>query len=49
MQNRTNAVTQPVENLQDTRDRTVIENLPLVKAIAIRVHETCRCMWTWTT
>jgi RNA polymerase sigma factor for flagellar operon FliA len=36
---RTQAVRQPATNLQETRDRIVIENLPLVKAIAIRVHE----------
>ncbi len=34
-----NAVPQPIESPQETRDRIVIENLPLVKAIAIRVHE----------
>jgi RNA polymerase sigma factor for flagellar operon FliA len=40
MQTRTNAEPQTDANLQELRDRTVIENLPLVKAIAIRVHET---------
>ena len=36
---RTQAARQPATNLQETRDRIVIESLPLVKAIAIRVHE----------
>ena len=40
MRTQTVAVQQPATNLQETRDRIVIENLPLVKAIAIRVHET---------
>ena len=40
MQTRTNAEPQTDANLQELRDRTVIENLPLVKDIAIRVHET---------
>src|ERR1035438_2031208 len=39
MQTQTVAVQQPATSLQETRDRIVIENLPLVKAIAIRVHE----------
>src|ERR1017187_2687189 len=39
MRTQTVAVQQPATNLQETRDRIVIENLPLVKAIAIRVHE----------
>lgn len=30
---------QPAESAQELRDRVVLENLPLVKAIAIRVHE----------
>jgi RNA polymerase sigma factor for flagellar operon FliA len=34
-----NVVEQPVEGPLGARDRTVIENLPLVRAIAIRVHE----------
>jgi RNA polymerase sigma factor for flagellar operon FliA len=40
MQTKTNARQQPAETLQEIRDRTVVDNLPLVKAIAIRVHET---------
>jgi RNA polymerase sigma factor for flagellar operon FliA len=39
MQTQTKAAQQPAANLQETRDRIVIENLPLVRAIAIRVHE----------
>jgi len=39
MQTQSNAVRQPIEGLQEERDRTVVENLPLVRAIAIRVHE----------
>jgi RNA polymerase sigma factor for flagellar operon FliA len=40
MRTQTNAVDQPSEDMQETRDRIVVENLPLVRAIAIRVHET---------
>ena len=39
MQTQSNAVPQPIESLREARDQTVIENLPLVRAIAIRVHE----------
>ena len=30
------------------RDRIILEHLPLVKAIAVRVHENLRSMSTWT-
>jgi len=39
MQTQSSAARKPIENLLEARDRTVIENLPLVRAIAIRVHE----------
>ena len=39
MQTQSNAVPQPIESLREARDQTVVENLPLVRAIAIRVHE----------
>jgi RNA polymerase sigma factor for flagellar operon FliA len=39
MQTQSNAVRKPIENLQEARDQKVVENLPLVRAIAIRVHE----------
>jgi RNA polymerase sigma factor for flagellar operon FliA len=39
MQTQSNAVYKPTENPQEARDQTVVENLPLVRAIAIRVHE----------